>query len=348
MGQEIHRKHWTNADWFSFFGFLVYFSFTFIGFTLKFSLVGSFIFTSLITAFFWLALVVLKKLKKVEDDIKKWRWLEWIVCIIVLPLLLCAGNRPMYWTLSTVVIDSNTLKEAADEDIECMGNLFTDYEKYEAESIEKTHTVLKNFYLYNKRNQDFKNILSCHFGRSDSLQKNEIDNYCNNMYVKYLSGNAGQRSANNLEGDYQTFNNRKMKTIKKIRSSATSLNFYQIPQLVMEFSPLCIEETGNSIAAFLTEKSQARKYVDGNSYPFKFDGEGKSLEREYIFRSKFKERIDAMLGSKNEFFSRQTLLGLIVNIFMLFSYFVSKRSAKVEIARGRNRIHIGDGMTYLD
>lgn len=342
MKQQKKKKTFNNADWFSLAGFIAYYLLTFLGFSLKFNLSMSFIFTSLLTGVIWGLLALLKKLKRVNEDIKSWRPLEYLLLGITLLGLIFLGNLPMDWALSTTVVDNSSLKEAAMEDVTKMEKLFDDYETQERDDIAKTRNILMQYYRYTN-NTDFTDCIKSHFGKETGLTEEEIYGYISTIRKDLLPDSNGETYATNLEGDYQMFKNREEKTLRKISQAIDEFNFYQVPQLAMSISSLSIEENGKDISKFLTGKSKKRNEA---GKPFKFTSTGEALEHDYEFQSEFKAKVDNMLGFSYRLIPM--LLSIIVNIVMLLSYFMTYRSAKVEITRKSNKRPLLGGIRIID
>lgn len=338
------KKQFTRADGVSVFGFFLYFGLTWLGFLLMFDLPMSFIFASLSTALSWGLLSLLKYLKGVEEDIKAWRTREYVILGVTFCMFIFLTNRPMDWAFSTALVNNSNIQEAAKNDVEKMKQLFEDYERREEEYIVTTKTALEQNYLY-KRNKAFRDCVQARFDKTDNLQQQDIDQYINGCYKQFLGKGISEDETNN----YDDFKKEYEERIEKIDVAVAGFNFFQITGLALNVSKLNIANSGKEIAETLTNFSAYS--VDG--MPFIFDKEGKPLRDTYEFESEFKKELEPMLSYNPKSLLKMpipVLLSLIVNLIMLFGYFLAYRSAKVEISR-RNRKNIKsikEGTRILD
>ena len=350
MENKVKEKKikFTNADWFSLGGIVVFAVLTWIGFSFKFSWGVSAVCAFLFAILAWGLLTLLKFMKKAEENISKWRIAEIIGVVLTFVVFLLFVDRPMIRTLSVAIFNKSSLQVDARNDVDSLRSLFTKYEMRQDDAILHTQTILTKYRQYYKLdtmlislfpNRSFKRIYDFYvLYKLDSkdFTQNDIKQYIRERYMDYLSKESarGDMEASGIDGDYKTFKDEMEIRINEISKAAEDFNFFYIPMLGMQNGYYSISQTGNEIVSFL-EKKRTKKNPDG--YYFLFDIDGSVFPAEpYVFNSEFKPSFDRMARINIRDYFRlwlPVLLSIIINLLMFFSYFVSFRSTKVEISK---------------
>ena len=331
----------TNADWFSLGGIGVFAVLTWIGFTFKFSWGVSAVYAFLYAILAWGLLILLKFLKKAEENIRNWKIAEIIVAVISFVVFLLFVDRPMIRTLSVSLVNKSTLQADAREDINSLRALFPKYEMRQEEAIDRTQGILKSYFYYPEQYPLFESLFpDIYFGLAKSGKRqftnDDINQYISSRYQDYLSKESarGDMEASGIDGDYKTFKDEMEIRINEISKAVEDFNFFYIPMLGMQNGYYSISQVGNEIVTFL-EKKRNKKNPDGYYFLFDIDGSVNPADS-YVFNSEFKPSIDQMANFRVADYLKlwlPVLLSIICNLLMFFSYFVSFRSTKVEISK---------------
>ena len=350
MENKVKEKKikFTNADWFSLGGIVVFAVLTWIGFSFKFSWGVSVVYAFLYAILAWGLLMFLKFMKKSDDHIRICKIVEICSAIVIFGIFLFVVDKPMIRTLSVAIFNKSSLQADARNDVDSLRTLFTKYEKMEDEAIINTQNILNNYRRYYKLdtmlislfpNRSFERIHGYYDDYCklySNLSFDDIKNYTGARYQDYLSkGSAsGEMEASGIDGDYKTFKDEIEIRINEISKAVEDFNFFYIPMLGMQNGYYSITQTGNEIVTFL-EKKRTKKNPDGYYYLFDIDGSVYPAEP-YEFNSEFKLSFDRTANVKiADYFELwlPVLLSIICNLLMFFSYFVSFRSTKVEISK---------------
>ncbi|MGN0189726.1 MAG: hypothetical protein ACI395_09450 [Candidatus Cryptobacteroides sp.] len=351
MESQKKKKQWTNADWFSAVGFLFFLILAFLGYALEFSWTISFLYAFLSVVAGWGALILLKRIRKVEDNLKAWRIAEWIAFAVFFCVFVFWLDRPVIRIFSIAVVNKSEIQADARRDVSRLRELYSEYERQEEEAIKITRDILMLSYKYPSLNPYTQSLFD---GKAyNALQKDAVDKYIESRYEDFLSksGPGSSATATGIEGDYATFKERH--NLSEIAGMVESFNFWDIPMLGMLEGKCSIAAEGERITAFL-ENKRTKTNVDGCSYLFSLDANDRPVvcpDRPYTFDSSFKKSLDGMMNLGIGDIGRiwlPALLSLLVNVLMFFSYFVAYRSTKVEIKKRKNKNSSPLGGTYLD
>ena len=325
----------TNADCFSTLALIGFLALTWSGFSFKYEWGLSFCYAFLSFALAVGLLVLLKWIKRRDEKINQWKIVEIIVAILTFAVFIFFMDIPMIRTLSIIFVNKENLQTEARADIDSMRVLFTKYEMNEEEAIKKTQNILRSYYYYPKIEPA---LLQSFFNR-ESCYSDDVKAYVRARYNDYLSkdGPMADMEATGIEGDYKTFKDEMLARIDLISTDVEEFGFFSIPGLGHQNGDKSIQKAGSDIVSYL-EKKRTKKNPDG--YYFLFDSELSVVPAEpYVFESRFKPALDSSYKIWPTDYFRlwlPVLLSIILNLLMFFSYFVSYRSSKVEIAR-RNK-----------
>lgn len=344
MEKQVKNSGLTKADWISLLVWIVVFCpLTFLGFSLKFNLALSFLFTAICFGFGWGSVKLLKFFKQAEDHIRLFRVIESIVGVIIALIIVFLIDRPMVKILTVSVVNKSELQDYAKNDVEKLEELFSEYEAEEEQAINATRDILKSHSHYPVLDPWVKSMFGNSYSYADRSLDSEIHNYITQRYVDVLSKNGARSTPTpiGVSGDYMTFKQDKLKRITKLKSAAESFNIFTIPSLGMKSGYLSIEGIGQEILAFI-EAKRTKTNEDGYPFIFEIASTGNivaSPTREFSYHSEFKEQLDDISAIRfdSKWIWISYLIALVINALMYFSYFISYRSSKVEITRRSNK-----------
>lgn len=337
----------TIADWLSIGAIILYAPFTCIGFLFTKQLTMSVVWTLGYVAGVVAMLLILKKLKKVEDNLRLFRVIEYVTLVLVALLMLFVFNRPMerYFNMSGA---KDTLKESANADMEACIKVFDVYEGQEGDAIESTKISLGKVVGKSKNyiGSDLKDYLASHFNKGEYLTADEVRSYSERLENKYLSINdEGIQEATWIEGDYMTFKTETMERIEKIKTEIERWSPFTIPFTVVEYGYTSIPSLGREISDELTRLSMSHN-ADGKPYKFTVKGNSSAgydvdsvLEYSYSLPNSYKEAFLRSLDTSS-FALRPFIWSLLIDIFIFISYLMGYRSTKVEIMRQNRNSNI--------
>lgn len=336
----------TIADWLSIAAILLYVLFTCIGFLFTKQLTMSVVWTLGYTAAVIVMLMILKKLKKAEDNIRLYRAVEYVTLVIVAVLMFFVFNRPMERAFNMMSSAKETLKEKANADLTAYKNIFDTYERTEGDAIESTKISLGRIVGKGKKyiSMDLQKYLTSHFNKGEYLKVDEVRRYSEGLEKKYLSINEeGIQKPTWIEGDYMTFKTETLDRIKKINNIIDSWSPFSIPFTVLEYGNRSIPALGREIDNKLTKFSRAHNPDD---MPYKFTVMANLsavydvdlvMEYSYSLPNSYKEAFLQSLEASS-FAIWPFIWSLLIDLFILMSYLLGYRSTKVEIMRGHGSI----------
>lgn len=343
----MSNRKLTNADWLSIVGIVFYALFTCIGFLFTKQLTMSVAWTLGYVAVVIGLLLILKRLKKIEDNIRFFRVVEYVTLLVVAVLMLFLFNRPMerYFNMSGA---KETLKASANADMEAYIKVFDVYEGQEGDAIESTKISLGKVVGKSKNyiGSDLKEYMTSHFNKAEYMKSDEVISYSERLQQKYLSLNGeGIPEATWIEGDYMTFKTETLERIEKIKTVIESWSPFTIPFTVVEYGYTSIPSLGREIGNELTRLSQSHN-ADGMPYKFIIKGNSSAgyevesaLEYSYSLPNSYKEAFLRSLDTSS-FALWPFIWSLLIDVLILFSYLMGYRSTKVEIMRQSGNCNI--------
>ncbi len=267
-----------------------------------------------ITAFTALLLYFLIKVKGAENDLSKWRKVEYALLaayiVIAIPAS-CLGGIMHFFVVNS---NKETIKEYAKEDLAKIDKLFNDYEEFEKEALSQTGTGLYNATGYNQR---------CNSELREFMEANGIER-------NRESAKAFEELQRNiiLGVDYDLFRENYSEQKGEIEKTVKSWSIILIPSKAKQ-----IEDLANNVKSNLdnlSSKAQLPKithdaamnaYVLGENQSeiFEIEGGTESL--------KFRKALQEQGG-----FSVVAILVIIlIHILILMNYFVAYRTWTVEV-----------------
>lgn len=337
----MSKSKLTIADYLTIAGIVAYAFFTCIGFLFTKQLTMSVVWTLGYTAVLISMLLILKRIKKVEDNIKLFRIIEYGFFAVVALLLFLFINKPMERAFNMMSNAKETLKESAYSDLEDCEKIFEIYEHQEGDAIESTKVSLGKVVGKGKNyiSSELKDYLTSHFNKAEYITADEVRRYSEGLESKFLSINQeGIQEEISVAGNYLRFKNYSLNKIAEIKAVIDSWSPLTIPFTVVEYGSYSIPVLGREIADELTNRSKAHN-ADDKSYKFLVNSNSYSgykieavMEYTYSLPDSYKKAFLQSLNSSS-FVLWPFLWAVLVDLFALMSYFMCYRSTKVEIMR---------------
>lgn len=328
MAKEKEKKKdgVTIADVIVIVAFAIFAVGTCAGLSLKDSLTWAILLTMVYCLGLVLILKFMIKTKKVENDFKKWRVVEYVLLLI----LFCAflyTRQPMR-LLIAATLNKEDLINCGKGDIKKLKDFFTDYERTEADNIVKVKESLRS--LQDSRLSEGVNALL------RATKGNEtIEQYCDGTLTeKYLRG-AGEANLN-----YSDFKTTECELLDGIEKELEHWNLFKISGIAHTLDKECADSIAKRLTAISSQRQPETnhyyKYVfdwayDDGRYVYVLDEERtKSMLVDYSKRKPTPEFGDKIQNAKS--FGAEAIVWLPF-VLMLASYFATLRSTTVEIGR---------------
>jgi hypothetical protein len=269
-----------------------------------------------ITAFTALLLWFLIKAKGAENQLDKWRKIEYATLaayiLFAIPASLFGGIMHFF-----VVNDNKeSIKMYAKADLTKIDNMFNEYKDFESEAISRTGTGLRNA---TGRGQ------ICDATLNKFMEENRIEHTresANNFETIQRNAFVGA----GFEAFYNTFRQQE----NEIENAVNSWSIIQIPmkaKLISDLAESAQKElnklSSNAKLPVITYDSGSRSYTLGESQSKNFEVEG-SIES-----FQFKKALQNASG----FSITAILVVLLIHILILFNYIVAYRTSTLGISK---------------
>lgn len=310
----------TKANIISIVGLVLLFSFTFLGHSFKSGgEMGWDILVSVaITGLAAFALWFLVKAKGAENQLEKWRIIELSILvayvIVVIPLSFCGGVTNFF----AANADKDSYKAKAHNDIAKIDSVFSQYENFEKDALEKTLTGLGN---------------SVSMGMSRS---SELVTYMEHNSIKPTRTSVENfveiQKGNVLGTQYEQYNKQYKAERDAIINTIDSWNVIQIPSqakliedLAVQTSKWLTERSASAKLPLVENKSQAFTIIESNQVKqYQVEGGIENLE--------FRKAIMSAGGMN----ITSILFLIIVHVLILLNYFVAYRTFTLGLTKNPN------------
>lgn len=320
MANKNNSGKLTKANIISIVGLVLLFSFTFLGHSFKSGgEMGWDILVSVaITGLAAFALWFLVKAKGAENQLEKWRIIELSTLVayvvVVIPLSFCGGVTNFF----AANADKASYKDKAHNDIAKIDSVFSQYENFEKDALEKTLTGLGN-------------SVSMGMIRSSELV----------TYMEHNSIKPTRTSVENFveiqKGDvlgtqYEQYYNQYKAERDAIINTIDSWNVIQIPSqakliedLAVQTSKWLTERSASAKLPLVENKSQAYTIIESNQVKqYQVEGGIENLE--------FRKGIMSAGGMN----ITSILFLIIVHVLILLNYFVAYRTFTLGLTKNPN------------
>ena len=269
-----------------------------------------------ITVFTAFLLWFLIKAKGAENQLDKWRNIEYATLaayiIFAIPASLFGGIMHFF-----VVNDhKESMKMYAMDDLNKIDNMFNEYKEFESEAISRTGVGLRNATRYGQ---------ICDADLNRFMEENRIEHTresANNFETIQRNALIGA----GFEAFYETFRQQEA----EIENAVNSWSIMQIPmkaKLISELAASAQEElsklSNNAKLPVITYNFTSHSYTLGENQARNFEVEG-SIDS-FRFRK--------ALQSANGFSITAILVVLLIHILILFNYFVAYRTSTLGISK---------------
>ena len=320
MANKNNSGKLTKANIISIVGLVLLFSFTFLGHSFKSGgEMGWDILVSVaITGLAAFALWFLVKAKGAENQLEKWRIIELSTLVayvvVVIPLSFCGGVTNFF----AANADKDSYKVKAHNDIAKIDSVFSQYENFEKDALEKTLTGLGN---------------SVSMGMSRS---SELVTYMEHNSIKPTRTSVENfveiQNGNVLGTQYEQYYNQYKAERDAIINTIDSWNVIQIPSqakliedLAVQTSKWLTERSASAKLPLVENKSQAYTIIESNQVKqYQVEGGIENLE--------FRKGIMSAGGMN----ITSILFLIIVHVLILLNYFVAYRTFTLGLTKNPN------------
>lgn len=320
MANKNNSGKLTKANIISIVGLVLLFSFTFLGHSFKSGgEMGWDILVSVaITGLAAFALWFLVKAKGAENQLEKWRIIELSTLVayvvVVIPLSFCGGVTNFF----AANTDKDSYKAKAHNDIAKIDSVFSQYENFEKDALEKTLTGLGN---------------SVSMGMSRS---SELVTYMEHNSIKPTRTSVENfveiQKGNVLGTQYEQYNKQYKAERDAIINTIDSWNVIQIPSqakliedLAVQTSKWLTERSASAKLPLVENKSQAFTIIESNQVKqYQVEGGIENLE--------FRKAIMSAGGMN----ITSILFLIIVHVLILLNYFVAYRTFTLGLTKNPN------------
>lgn len=320
MANENNSGKLTKANIISIVGLVLLFSFTFLGHSFKSGgeMGWDILVAVSITGLAAFALWFLVKAKGAENQLEKWRIIELSTLvayvIVVIPLSFCGGVTNFF----AANADKDSYKAKAHNDIAKIDSVFSQYENFEKDALEKTLTGLGN---------------SVSMGMSRS---SELVTYMEHNSIKPTRTSVENfveiQKGNVLGTQYEQYNKQYKAERDAIINTIDSWNVIQIPSqakliedLAVQTSKWLTERSASAKLPLVENKSQAFTIIESNQVKqYQVEGGIENLE--------FRKAIMSAGGMN----ITSILFLIIVHVLILLNYFVAYRTFTLGLSKNPN------------
>lgn len=269
-----------------------------------------------ITAFTAFLLWFLIKAKGAENQLDKWRKIEYATLaayiLFAIPASLFGGIMHFF-----VVNDNKeNIKMYAKTDMTKIDNMFNEYKEFESEAISRTGTGLRNATGTNQR---------CDVALNKFMEENRIG-HTRESAENYESIQRNALVGAGFEVFYTTFRQQE----NEIENAVNSWSIIQIPmkaKLISDLAESAQKElnklSSNAKLPVITYDSYSRCYTLGENQTRNFEVEGS------VDSFQFKKALQNASG----FSVTAVLVVLLIHILILFNYIVAYRTSTLGISK---------------
>lgn len=320
MANKNNSGKLTKANIISIVGLVLLFSFTFLGHSFKSGgEMGWDILVSVaITGLAAFALWFLVKAKGAENQLEKWRIIEISTLVayivVVIPLSFCGGVTNFFAANAEKV----SCKDKAHNDIAKIDSVFSQYENFEKDALEKTRTGLGNSVgMGMSRSSELVTYME---HNSIKPTRTSVENF-----VEIQEGNV-------LGTQYEQYYNQYKAERDAIINTIDSWNVIQIPSqakliedLAVQTSKWLTERSASAKRPLVEYKSQAYRIIESNQVKqYQVEGGIENLE--------FRKAIMSAGGMNIS----SILFLIIVHVLILLNYFVAYRTFTLGLSKNPN------------
>lgn len=320
MANKNNSGKLTKANIISIVGLVLLFSFTFLGHSFKSGgEMGWDILVSVaITGLAAFALWFLVKAKGAENQLEKWRIIELSTLVayvvVVIPLSFCGGVTNFF----AANADKASYKDKAHNDIAKIDSVFSQYENFEKDALEKTLTGLGNSVSMGMiRSSELVTYME---HNSIKPTRTSVENF-----VEIQKGNV-------LGTQYEQYYNQYKAERDAIINTIDSWNVIQIPSqakliedLAVQTSKWLTERSASAKLPLVENKSQAYTIIESNQVKqYQVEGGIENLE--------FRKGIMSAGGMN----ITSILFLIIVHVLILLNYFVAYRTFTLGLTKNPN------------
>ena len=320
MANKNNSGKLTKANIISIVGLVLLFSFTFLGHSFKSGgEMGWDILVSVaITGLAAFALWFLVKAKGAENQLEKWRIIEISTLVayvvVVIPLSFCGGVTNFF----AANADKDSYKVKAHNDIAKIDSVFSQYENFEKDALEKTLIGLGN--SVGKGMSRSSELVTYMEHNSIKATRTSVENF-----VEIQKGNV-------LGTQYEQYNKQYKAERDAIINTIDSWNVIQIPSqakliedLAVQTSKWLTERSASAKLPLVEYKSQAYRIIESNQVkPYQVEGGIENLE--------FRKAIMSAGGMNIS----SILFLIIVHLLILLNYFVAYRTFTLGLTKNPN------------
>lgn len=269
-----------------------------------------------ITAFTGFLLWFLIKAKGAENQLDKWKIIEYstLVVYIVFAIPASLGGGIMHF----FVVNDNKedIKSYANEDLTKIDNMFNEYTEFESEAISRTGTGLRNA-------TGLGHV--CDASLNQFMDENRIE------HTRESANNFEIIQRNSLLGSgFNTLYNEFKQQKKEIENAVNSWSIIQIPtkaKLINDLAESAQKElnelSNNAKLPVITYDTRSRSYTLGENQTKSFEVEGS------VNSFKFKKALQNVDG----FSLTAVLVVLLIHFLILFNYIVAYRTSTLGISK---------------
>lgn len=320
MANKNNSGKLTKANIISIVGLVLLFSFTFLGHSFKSGgEMGWDILVSVaITGLAAFALWFLVKAKGAENQLEKWRIIELSTLVayvvVVIPLSFCGGVTNFF----AANADKASYKDKAHNDIAKIDSVFSQYENFEKDALEKTLTGLGNSVSMGMiRSSELVTYME---HNSIKPTRTSVENF-----VEIQKGNV-------LGTQYEQYYNQYKAERDAIINTIDSWNVIQIPSqakliedLAVQTSKWLTERSASAKLPLVENKSQAFTIIESNQVKqYQVEGGIENLEFRKAIMSAGRMNITSILFL------------IIVHVLILLNYFVAYRTFTLGLTKNPN------------
>lgn len=322
MANENNSGKLTKANIISIVGLVLLFSFTFLGHSFKSGgeMGWDILVAVAITGLAAFALWFLVKAKGAENQLEKWRIIEISTLVayvvVVIPLSFCGGVTNFF----AANADKAIYKDKAHNDIAKIDSVFSQYENFEKDALEKTRTGLGNSVgMGMSRSSELVTYME---QNSIKPTRTSVDNF-----VEIQEGNV-------LGTQYEQYKKQYKAERDAIINTIDSWNVIQIPSQAK-----LIEDLAVQTSKWLTERSASAKLplVKNDSmsraYTIKLSNQVMQYQVEGgIENLEFRKAIMSAGGMSVS----SIMFLIIVHVLILLNYFVAYRTFTLGLSKNPN------------
>ena len=320
MANKNNSGKLTKANIISIVGLVLLFSFTFLGHSFKSGgeMGWDILVAVAITGLAAFALWFLVKAKGAENQLEKWRIIEISTLVayvvVVIPLSFCGGVTNFF----AANADKDSYKVKAHNDIAKIDSVFSQYENFEKNAVEKTGTGLGNSVgMGMSRSSELVTYME---HNSIKPTRTSVDNF-----VEIQKGNV-------LGTQYEQYYNQYKTERDAIINTIDSWNVIQIPSqakliedLAVQTSKWLTERSASAKLPLVENKSQAYTIIESNQVKqYQVEGGIENLE--------FRKGIMSAGGMN----ITSILFLIIVHVLILLNYFVAYRTFTLGLTKNPN------------